>query len=68
LPGAAEQGTERRSMRGGIMMGMGMQVSNGLKVQPTIDPHKAAEEKEATKMKKLVFHDDGSGLIPVMVS
>lgn len=55
-------------MRGGIMMGMGMQVSNGLKVQPTIDPHKAAEEKEATKMKKLVFHDDGSGLIPVMVS
>ena len=52
-------------MRGSVMMGMGVQVSNGLEVQPTIDSNKATEKEEATILKKLVFHDNGRGFIPV---
>ena len=65
LPGAAEQRTEGGGMRGSIMMGMGVQVSNGLEVQPTIDSNKATEEEEATIMKKLGFHENVRGFISV---
>lgn len=55
-------------MCGGVMMGMGVQVSNSLEMHPAINPHKTAEEKKATILKILVFHDDGRGLIPLMGS
>lgn len=55
-------------MRGGSMMGMSVQVSNDLEVRPTIDSHKEAEEKQATEMKKFVFHDSAGFPDAVTVS